>query len=315
MSQTMAVVTGGCGFIGSHLVRRLRERGTFVIVLDSLEYGRRENLDVNDPGIRIEKFKLGVDNTADIRDLVRGAEFLFHLAAVKSNQGVYSSEVLQNINVEGTEQVIKLAASVGIKKIVFTSSLYVYGRMTAPPMVETERLNPTNDYGFSKMDAEQVCARLSNQTGIPITCLRLFFTYGPRQYAGLGYRTVIRKNFERLLRGENPVIYGDGNQVFDYIYVDDVVSALIQAAETQTQFKICNVGSGIPTTINDLTSVMMDIANIQVKQVEYRPADWTVGSFRIADTAKFEHFMGTKSRVTLEEGLLRTYQWMRDFRA
>src|SRR5208282_3392702 len=126
----------------------------------------------------------------------------------------------------------------GVQKVVFTSSLYAYGRMGAPPLTEEEAPTPHTVYGISKLSGEHLCRHFSLLAKIPVVCLRLFFTYGPRQYSGLGYKSVIVKNFDRILNGQNPIVYGNGNQELDYIYVDDVVSALLLAMTGDDRFDV-----------------------------------------------------------------------------
>ena len=306
----VAVVTGGCGFIGSHLVRRLRQAGARVLVIDSLAYGRKENLDLSDSGIQIKNLELRSGTVDQLRTLVSGADWLFHLAAEKHNQSINSPTRVLDANITGTYELLRAAADVGVKKVVFTSSLYAYGRMTGPPMAEDEVPAPTTIYGVSKLAGEHICRHFAMQQNLPAVCLRLFFVYGPRQYAGLGYKSVIVKNFERMLRGEKPVINGDGMQELDYIYVDDVVSALLVGTAFDEQFAVFNVGNGSPVNVNDLTGLMINIAGARIDR-ETAPCDFTHGSSRVANTGKFEEYFGVQVRVPLAEGLRRTFEWIR----
>jgi UDP-glucose 4-epimerase len=307
-NKTVAV-TGGCGFIGSHLVRKLQSLGASVIVIDSLEYGRLESLPLVG-NIRFHQHKLGTDNPPNLVGMLKGTDYVFHLAAEKHRPGKDPETILRT-NVRGTAELIKAVERVGVKKLVFTSSLYAYGRMTAPVMAETEWPRPATTYGDSKLIAEHLLHRASVLTRIPMICMRLFFTYGPGQYNGTGYKSVIVKNFERIVEGQHPIIYGDGQQVLDYIYVDDVMSALLQAAVTQDQFGVFNVGSGEPITVNHLVRTMLVAAGV-VTLVEpiSAPSDWTVGSYRVADTTKFDQAFGIQLRVNLLEGLQRTWGWI-----
>lgn len=302
-------VTGGCGFIGSHLIERLRRNGVRVLVIDSLTYGKRENLDLSDPDIRVEKLELGSGTSARLQQLLHGVDYVFHLAAEKHNQSINSPCRVLDANILGTYELLKAAAGVGVKKVVFTSSLYAYGRMGAPPMSEDEVPAPHTVYGISKLSAEHLCRHFFMQAGIPVVCLRLFFVYGPRQYAGLGYKSVIVKNFDRILNGQKPVVCGDGNQELDYTYVDDVVSALLLAMTGDDKFEVFNVGSGSAVSINRLTQLMMEVAGVHT-ECEYAPADFTAGSSRVANTKKFEQSFGPQTRVPLADGLRRTFEWM-----
>lgn len=302
-SKSTVAVTGGTGFIGSHLVERLRNLGASVIVIDSLEYGN--NLPEVGPKIKFCKFKLGVDKSDNLRDLLRGADIVFHLAAQKHQH--LERERASNLNVIGTEHLLQAADAVGVKKIVFTSSLYAYGRMGGPSMTETELPKPTTLYGISKLQCEHACYRMSVRSRIPIVVLRLFFTYGPRYSAA--YPSVITKNFERMLRGKYPVIHGDGMQVLDYSYVGDVVDSILLAS-TYDKFGIFNVGTGLPLNIQNLIYYMQQVAEANLGY-ESAPADWTAGSRRVADMTKFYDQFGKLIPTPLEVGLQRTYDWMK----
>jgi len=309
LQNAKVVVTGGCGFIGSHLIERLTRCRARVLAIDSLEYGRRENLDLSDPHIQIEKLELRSGTSEQLRKLLNGVDYIFHLAAEKHNQSINSPGRVLEANVMGTYELLRAAADAGVKKVVFTSSLYAYGRMNAPPMSEDETPAPHTVYGISKLSGELLCHYFYMQAGIPVVCLRLFFVYGSRQYAGLGYKSVIVKNFDRMIKGHKPMIHGDGSQELDYIYVDDVVSALLLAMTGDDTFGVFNIGSGSAVSINQLTKLMMEVAGVET-ECEYGPADFTAGSSRVANTLKFDRHFGRQTRVPLSEGLQRTFEWM-----
>jgi nucleoside-diphosphate-sugar epimerase len=307
------VVTGGAGFIGSHLVQRLFAQGASVLVLDSMEYG--QNLPPVDAEIEVVTFKLGADSparSAQLRALLHGADYVYHLAAEKRRVGVPDQDQDKDrfsTNVVGTESLLKAAVLEKVKKIVFTSSLYVYGRMSGPLMHETELPAPTTPYGISKLQCEHLCHRMSVRSRIPIICLRPFFVYGPHQSST--YPSVIIKNFDRMLRGLAPIVRGDGEQTFDYTYVGDVVSALLAAMQHGKKFGVFNIGSGTPQTINALIHEMTDIAGHPPIYLS-EPADWTAGSYRVPDVTKWETSFGYLPHTPLREGLQRTYDWMRN---
>ena len=284
-----------------------------VLAIDSLDYGKRENLDVSDRDIRIEKLELRSGTSGRLRELLHGVDYVFHLAAEKHNQSINSSCRVLDANVLGTYELLKAAHEAGVKKVVFTSSLYAYGRMCGPPMSEDEVPVPHTIYGISKLSAEYLCRHFYMQAGMSVVCLRLFFVYGPRQYAGLGYKSVVVRNFERMLEGQKPVIYGDGNQELDYIYVDDVVSVLLLAMAGDDNCEVFNVGNGSAVSINHLTRLMIEVAGVKT-DCEYGPADFTAGSSRVANTLKFDRRFGPQTRVPLSDGLRRTYEWMASFR-
>jgi UDP-glucose 4-epimerase len=280
-----------------------------VLAIDSLAYGRRQNLDLADPDIQIEELELRSGTSGRLQELLKGVDYVFHLAAEKHNQSLNSPDHVLDANLMGTYNLLKAAADTGVKKVVFTSSLYAYGRMSGPPMSEDEVPVPHTVYGISKLSGEHLCRHFYMQHGIPAVCLRLFFVYGPGQYAGLGYKSVIVKNFDRMLRGHKPVIFGDGNQELDYIFVDDVVSAILLAMTGDDTFEVLNVGNGSAVSINHLTTLMIDMAGVKT-DCEYGPADFTHGSSRVASTKKFDDHFGPQTRVPLYDGLRRTFEWM-----
>lgn len=320
MSDSPVVVTGGCGFIGSHLVRALRTNDTPVIVLDDFSTGSLSNLDLSDTGVRVENFELGMDSTSRLRDLIQGSQSIFHLASQKHDPGSLAPASMWNTNVAGTRELLEAALDVGVTKVVFTSSVYAYGRTSGAPMIETEEPNPHTTYGISKLCAERECYRIAQMAPeIAITCARLFFTYGPRQYCGLGNKSVIVRNFERMLAGERPVICGDGLQAFDYIYVDDVVNALLAIMDQQKEFGIVNVGSGVATTIKNLTDRMLRVSGKQYYggggDINTATDDWTVGTYRVANIEKLEKEFNIYPSTSLYTGLYQTWKWMKERQA
>lgn len=304
------MVTGGCGFIGSHLVRRLVALGAArVVVIDSLRHGSRANLEPLPTGVEIVPHTLGTDSPAVLERQMEGVRHLFHLAAEKHRQsGDRPLEVLRG-NIDGTYTLFEAAARRGVEKIIFSSSLYAYGRMQGPPFVEDELPNPQTVYGVSKLCGEHLLRSAQAAHGVAYNVLRYLFVYGPRQFAGTGYKSVIVKTFERLLDGAPPTVYGDGTQALDYVFVDDVVEATIRALEAEVSGEVFNIGSGVPTTVNGIVDLMLSVARRDV-QKQYEPADWTAGSSRVADIGKARRTLGWAPRTALRDGLARTFEWL-----
>lgn len=305
------LVTGGAGFIGSHLVRRLLDLGVKkVIVVDSFEYGIKENLPVGDRVVRI-KHNIGVDSMVSLERLIMGCTHIFHLAAQKHNQSLATPHSVYQANIIGTADLFEIAGKCGVKKIIFSSSLYSYGRTTLPPMREDDCVTPHTIYGISKVAGEQLLDYYANKYGYDYAVLRLFFVYGPRQFPGMGYKSIIVKNFERLARGERPVIFGDGNQSLDYVYVEDVINALVKVAESHVNREIFNVGSGKATSVSNLTALMKKISG-STAEIDYGPADKTQGTIRVSDIKKIEKVLQWQPIVTIEDGLERTFAWVKE---
>jgi UDP-glucose 4-epimerase len=303
------LVTGGCGFIGSHVVERLIQDGAReVVVLDNLRTGSRSNLPPGD--VRVIEHSLGADSSEVLERELRGVDLLFHLAAEKHAQARVAPVSVLESNVIGTHQLLAAAARHGVCKVVFASSLYAYGRTSAPPMSEDERPEPTTVYGTSKLAGEHLLASMRRQSGLDFVALRYFFVYGPKQYPGLGYKSVIIRNFERLLAGKPPTIFGDGEQILDYVFIDDAVDAAVRAMETSLSGDILNVGSGEATTINALIDKMIAVTGRPAEKI-HMPPDETAGSYRVSRIDRIRKALGWRPTTTLDEGLRRTYAWMK----
>lgn len=308
------VVTGAAGFIGSHLTRRLLAEGCPKLsAIDSLEFGAWANLGPDEARVRCITSDL-VDLSFDaMREALEGTEVLFHLAAQKHNNKVDSAERVLGANVVATERLFRAAAAAQVRRIVFTSSLYAHGRLSDPPMAEDQATFPSNTYGVSKLAGEGLLRTVGRDTGIEGVSLRFFFIYGPRQYVGLGYPSVIVRTFDRILRGQAPTQYGDGQQSLDYVYVDDAIEAVLAAARTPHLGEVFNVASGIGVKVADLLRLLSDVAGYS-GDPELMPRDWTADTHRIGDPTKARELLGWSSTTPLEVGLTRTLQWMRENR-
>jgi UDP-glucose 4-epimerase len=308
LAGTRVVVTGGCGFIGSHLVRRLLADGAReVVVLDDLRTGTADAVSTLGPAVTLRRLDLGTCPPAALAEALGGADGLFHFAAEKHHTSGTAGDLLRT-NVAGTSALFDAAHRAGIPRIVFASSLFAYGRTRGGPMREDEPAQPPTAYGMSKLLGERLLAHLG-EGGRGHVALRYFFVYGPRQYPGLGYRSVIVRNYERLRRGETATVYGDGKQALDYVYVEDAVEAAVLAFRRGRPGALYNVGSGTPTAIDDLVDRMIRIAGGRGTK-EYRPADETAGTCRVADLSRIAGELGYHPRVGLDEGLTRTWRWM-----
>jgi UDP-glucose 4-epimerase len=223
LRNAKVAVTGGAGFIGCHLVARLIAAGASTVrIVDSFEYGSPRNLDFSPARFDTVALRLGAGTRDRLEDVLKGFDAVFHLAAEKHNQSIDNPAKVIDANIAGTYELLAAARRCGVKKVVFSSSLYAYGRMSGGPFVETEVPQPRTVYGMSKLAGENLAYHFHVIHGMPCISLRYLFAYGPKQFARQGYKSVIVKNFERLLAGEPPVINGDGRQVLDYVFVDDI---------------------------------------------------------------------------------------------
>ena len=304
-----AVVTGAAGFIGLHLVHRLGELGVGRIVgIDNERSGDWSRVPEACERVHRDLADMGVDELAAT---LSGCDVLFHLAAEKYNSSKSTPQKVYDVNVSATRRLFEAAARAGVARVVFTSSLYAYGSLGPAPMHETDLPRPRTDYGISKLAGEHMLHVLEREHGLSWAAARLFFVYGPRQFAEGGYKSVILKNFERLRAGEAPTVFGDGEQSLDYVYVDDVVDALLLLQHESSHGALCNIGGGTGVTINALTKSMVSIAGVEVTP-EHLPPDWTAGTSRVADIGAAASRLGWAPRTSLEAGLERVWRWMEE---
>lgn len=276
-----------------------------MVGIDNERSGDWGRVDV--PCTRVDADIAAVDADG-FRDLCRGADVVFHLAAEKYNSSKSTPQRVIDANITGTHRLYEGAARARVPKIVFTSSLYAYGGLGPDAMSEEDIPTPTTMYGVSKVAGEDMLRVAQRDHGIEWAVARLFFVYGPRQYADGGYKSVILTNFERIARGEAPVVFGDGEQALDYVFVDDVVHGLLGMARPGFT-GIVNLGSGRAVSVNELTALMMDVAGSDVAPVT-GPADWTAGTRRVGDVALAKRRLNWSAGTDMRSGLERVWKWM-----
>jgi UDP-glucose 4-epimerase len=302
------MVTGGLGFIGRHLVRATLERGASrVLVLDR----RAAQAGELPEGALAVPFELGRDSPAALAAQLRGVELLFHFAAEKHSQSDPDPGRMLRANVNGSYDLFDAAARAGVRKVVFASSVFAYGRMSGPPLDEAEPARPTSVYGISKLCGEQLLDHARVALGLPGVALRYFFVYGPGQDAGRGYRSVVVRTFDRLRDGLAPTIYGDGKQALDYVYVDDAIEAALLAMERNVSGAVLNVGSGQATPVAALIDRLTAAAGV-ARAPERLPPDATAGSCRVARIERAAQSLGWLPATALDTGLARTWEWHRN---
>jgi UDP-glucose 4-epimerase len=305
------LVTGGAGFIGSHLVERLLDAGHDVVVLDDFSTGRERNLSYSSHRPNFELVR------ADIRKIPHSVvkrlgrvNRVCHLAAFTSvrrsvRQPVFTTEV----NVTGTLNVLDTAARLKSERVVIASSAAVYGTPKAFPIVEDANIAPTSPYGASKAASELYCRSFEENHGIEAVCLRYFNVYGPRQTAGQ-YAGVIPIFAKRILRKQPLVIFGDGSQSRDFIFVSDVVEATIAALERNVANRVFNLGSGNETSVLELAETMRRITFSQ-SELEFLPPQAGDIARSVADITMARKELGLVARTSFEDGLSATIQWFK----
>lgn len=298
------LVTGGAGFIGSHLVRFLLPHGR-VRVLDDLSSGRLENLREVLP--QIEFVRGSVTDSALVAEVVDGCEVVFHLAAQVSVP--YSLEAPNEtfeVNMLGTQYVLEAARRAGVKRVVFASSAAVYGDAPRLPKRETMRPQPISPYAWTKWYGELLCRDYCRVYGVPTVCLRFFNVYGPRQNPRSQYAAVVPRWVEAALTGKPPILYGDGKQVRDFIYIDDLLQGIwLSAHHPRAVGEVYNLASGQRHTLWDLLHAIGEAVGRPLQPLLEPPR---AGDIRrsYADIRKIQAHLGFQPQVSLKEGIRRT---------
>ena len=304
------LVTGGAGFIGSHLTQALVAQRCRVTVLDNLSSGRFDNL--TELHGKIDFHRGDIRNPEDIHAAVRDCEAVFHLAALVSVPlSVENPTDSATINDMGTLNVLNAARENRVQSVVFASSSAIYGDDPKLPKQEDMIPNPLSPYAVHKLTGEYYARLFTDLYGLPATSLRFFNVFGPRQDPSSPYSGVISIFMSKAVAGQQPTIYGDGEQRRDFVYVSDVVNAMMAAASRNSAAgRSVNIGTGTAITVNRLWKTVQEKAGIELSALytSERPGDIRDS---VADILQAENLLGYKPRVSFEDGMQRTYTWYR----
>jgi nucleoside-diphosphate-sugar epimerase len=304
-----ALVTGGAGFIGSHLVEELLRGGASVRVLDNFSSGKRENLEAFHGDLEILEGDLR--DVEAVKAALRDVELVFHLAAfISVPQSMVDPEECFAVNVAGTVKLLEAARRAGVHKIVLSSSTAVYGNPDKFPTDEEAPQRPLSPYALSKQ-VNELYARLYTHTfNLPVTALRYFNVYGPRQRPDSDYAAAISIFTRRLVNREPITIFGDGKQSRDFIFVKDVVRANLQASESDSAGEVFNICTGCETSLLDLLETLSEVSPRQpeVRFEAPRPGDIYRSK---GDPEKAAAILGFRASTSLANGLAQTIEWMK----
>ncbi len=310
MTCKQALVTGGAGFIGSHLVDALLENGCRVVVLDDLSTGYRDNLaHVED---QIAFYEGDIQDPELLETSTTGCDVVFHQAAVVSVPKTIEHPVTSAMtNDIGTLRVLETARKCGIETVVLASSCAVYGDDPVLPKKEDMVLKPQSPYAVQKLTGECYARLYRRLYGVDTVCLRYFNVFGPRQDASSPYSGVISIFMSRALAGEAPMIFGDGNQFRDFVFVEDVVAAnLLAAGGGRQPGGVYNVGTGHSVSINRLWEEICRISGVDIRPVyaQKRPGDINES---VSDIQKISADLGFKPETPFDSGIEKTFNWYR----
>lgn len=312
-SYSRILVTGGAGFIGSHIVDRLLSEGFEVTVIDNLDAGCLKNLEHNQNRAEFHFVKGDIRDWDLVKKAMKDIDAVFHEAALVSVVlSVQNPVVTNEINVSGTLNLLKAASDFGVERFIYASSAAVYGEIPKPREKEELIPNPTSPYGVSKFAAEKYTRLFYKVYGLKTVSLRYFNVFGPRQSFDIlsQYGGVITTFLNRLLENKSPIIYGDGEQTRDFVYVQDIVEANMLALHNKNAFgELFNIGSGKSISVNQVTETLKALTNKKTLKNTY--TDPKPGDIRhsCADISKAQKVLGYNPKFSFEEGLIELIKW------
>jgi len=311
LSGKRIIVTGGAGFVGSNIVRRLLKEAASVVVLDDFYTGEMDNLPVDDS--KLEVIRGSVTDFDLVRDVVKGANVVIHEAARNIIVSTRNPREDYEVNIGGTLNVLLAVRETNVPRMVYASSASVYGNPRYLPINEDDATNMLSPYSVSKFAGENYCKAFYESYGLSTSVVRYSNVYGTAQRPDNPYCGVVSKFFESAMSGESPRIHGDGEQTRDFTYIDDVVEATLLAAfMAKAEGQVYNIGTGRETTINQLARMIIEItgANLEPSYVDRRDIDNI--RRRVVNIEKIRRELRWVPSVTVEQGLRRTYQWLKE---
>ena len=307
------LVTGGAGFIGSHLAERLVQEENKVAVIDDFSLGKEKNLEKIKDRITIYRNSI----CDDLEDIFKKEKFdcVFHLAALPRVQfSILNPDKTHEANVNGTFNLLNCCKKFNVKRFVFSSSSSIYGNQEKMPLKEDFEPNPMSPYALHKLIGEYYCKLFNLLYGIETISLRYFNVYGPRQNPEGDYACLIPKFIKKIANKERPTIYGDGKQTRDFTYVEDVVEANILASGTKNQKcfgEVFNIGAGKNISVNQITQKIIELIGGYIKLIYGSPV--IEPKHTLADIDKAKNILGWEPEYYLEMGLKETVSWFQNF--
>lgn len=308
------LVTGGAGFIGSNLAEELIRQGARVVIIDNLVTGFRENLEEIKGDFEFVEGDLNDDEK--LKKAIQDVEIIFHEAALPSvPRSVENPQETHQACVNGTFNLLVKAKDAGVKRLIYAASSSAYGNQEVLPKVETMSPEPLSPYAAAKLMGEYYCKVFSNVYNLETFSLRYFNVFGPRQNPSSMYSGVISRFVDALMKGDTPVIFGDGETSRDFTYIDNVVDANVKAAQTAKGIgEVMNVANGERITLKELLEVLKKITGKETIEADFQPERAGDVKHSQADNTRAKEWLGYEKLVGLEEGLQKTIDWWKTSR-
>ena len=314
LSGSRIAVIGGAGLIGSHLVDQLTREDVEIVVIDNLVRGRKENLAEALKSHKVKLVMADIRNKEELAKVMAGSDYVVHLAALWLLQCQEDPRACLEVNVVGTQNVIEAARDLKVKRVVFSSSASVYGEPSYLPMDEKHPFNNRTAYGASKIAGEQMLRAFYEMYGLNYVGLRYFNVYGPRQDHRGAYVSVFMRFLDRIEKGEPPVLFGDGSQTMDFIYVEDVARSNLLALKAEATDANYNIASGTETSLNELAKLILQLTGSSLQPIYKKDANPGVQK-RKAGVERAKTDLGFEAAIPIEEGLNQLIAWRMKTRA
>lgn len=303
------LVTGGAGFIGSNIVKKLLESNNYVRVVDNFSTGKKENIEEFLNNKNFELTEGDISELTIAKKVVKNIDFVFHEAAIPSVPRSINNPFASNkANIDGTLNILIAARDANVKKLAYASSSSIYGDSIKLPKQENDPINPISPYALTKLAGERYCQLFAQLYKLPTICLRYFNVFGPKQDPNSEYSAVIPIFIKSVLNNKPPIIYGDGEQSRDFTYVDNVVNANILAMHSNISGEVINIACGEKTSLNDLLKYINQLLSKNIEAIYEKRRDGDV-KHSLADISKAKKLLKFKPKVTIKKELEKTIKW------
>jgi UDP-glucose 4-epimerase len=315
LNGARVMLIGGAGLVGSHIVDRLiAEPVAEIVVYDNFVRGTHANLREATRSRKVRVVEGSIMDRECLRRELTGVDGVFLLASLWLGECVADPRSAWEVNTLGTWNVVDACLDAGVRRLVYSSSASVYGNALATPMTEDHPFNNRTTYGATKIANEQMLRAVYDQHKLPYIGLRYMNIYGPRMDYHGTYVSVIMKVIDRIFAGHPPIIFGDGSQVYDFVYVDDVARANVLGMKADCADECFNVGVGVGTSINDLVKLLLELTGSTLTP-EYRPEAPSFVTHRIGSIDKAERLLGFRASTPLRDGLANVVAWRKELAA